>query len=129
MNMLEIVGLAIIASILVLLLKDQQPTIAFLLVIVTVIYLLSIFMSYIKEIILLIQYLGEKAGINDSYLTVIIKVIGIAYIAEIGATIVRDAGLESIAAKVEILGKILILLLAIPIFKTLIETIINFFSI
>ncbi|RCW65402.1 stage III sporulation protein AD [Saliterribacillus persicus] len=129
MNMLEIVGLAIIASILVLLLKDQQPTIAFLLVIVTVIYLLSIFMSYIKEIILLIQYLGEKAGVNDSYLTVIIKVIGIAYIAEIGATIVRDAGLESIAAKVEILGKILILLLAIPIFKTLIETIINFFSI
>ena len=48
------------------------------------------------------------------YLETILKIIGIAYITELGANITRDAGLNSIAAKIELAGKIFILLPADP---------------
>jgi stage III sporulation protein AD len=53
----------------------------------------------------------------------VLKIIGIAYIAEFGAQIVRDAGQESIASKIELAGKVLILVLAIPIISIIIETV------
>ncbi|MNJ03061.1 Stage III sporulation protein AC/AD protein family protein [compost metagenome] len=57
------------------------------------------------------------------YLKTVLKIIGIAYIAEFGAQIVRDAGQESIASKIELAGKVLILVLAIPIISIIIETV------
>src|SRR5690625_7073781 len=60
----------------------------------------------------MIESLGEKANIDDVYLQTILKIIGIAYIAELGASITRDAGLGSVAAKIELSGKIFILVLA-----------------
>ncbi len=53
------------------------------------------------------------------------KIIGIAYVAEFGAQIVRDAGQESIASKIELAGKIFILVLAIPIINVIIETLLG----
>ncbi|EGL16712.1 stage III sporulation protein AD [Paenibacillus sp. HGF7] len=61
------------------------------------------------------------------FLKTILKIIGIAYIAEFGAQIVRDAGQESIASKIELSGKILIMVMAIPIITVIIETVIKLF--
>lgn len=129
MEMLEIISIGVVATILYLLLKDKQPSIAFLIVIVTVIYLFVFAIQYVKEIIDLIVYLGEQANIHQVYIKTILQIIGIAYITEVGANIVKDAGLESIAVKIEMTGKVIILILAIPIFKSLIETIISIFPV
>ncbi|WP_066196448.1 MULTISPECIES: stage III sporulation protein AD [Gracilibacillus] len=129
MEMLEIISIGVVATILYLLLKDKQPSIAFLIVIITVIYLFVFAIQYVKEIIDLIVYLGEQANIHQVYIKTILQIIGIAYITEVGANIVKDAGLESIAVKIEMTGKVIILILAIPIFKSLIETIISIFPV
>ena len=54
-----------------------------------------------------------------------LKIIGIAYIAEFGAQIARDADQGAIAQKIELAGKVLIVVMAIPIFNVLIETVIS----
>lgn len=59
------------------------------------------------------------------YVKTILKVIGIAYIAEFTAQISKDAGFGSMAAKVELAGKIIILAMAVPILTALVETIIG----
>lgn len=78
----------------------------------------------IAQMIALISELAENANIHIVYLQTILKIIGIAYIAEFGAQIAKDAGQGSIASKIELAGKIFILVLAIPIIKAVIEMII-----
>jgi len=54
-------------------------------------------------------------------MSLILKVIGIAYIAEFGAQVCRDAGEGAVAAKVELAGKALVLLLALPIVYAILD--------
>jgi stage III sporulation protein AD len=73
----------------------------------------------------MIEKIAINAKVNIVYVETILKIIGIAYIAEFAAQITKDAGQGAIAAKIEMGGKILILAMAIPILTVLIETIIQ----
>ncbi|WP_404452979.1 stage III sporulation protein AD [Virgibacillus necropolis] len=126
MDILQIVTLGIISSLLFIILKDQHASIAYLLLILTGIVILSVVITQIGSVLKLIESLGEKASIDGIYMETILKIIGIAYIAEIGANITRDAGLSSIASKIELAGKVFILILAVPIISAVIEAILNF---
>ncbi|SDL62533.1 stage III sporulation protein AD [Sediminibacillus halophilus] len=126
MEIFHIVSLGIVASLLYILLKDQQYSMAFLLILITGIVIFLAVIQYIGEIFSLINNLGQKANINGIYIETILKIIGIAYIADFGAHLTRDAGLGSIAAKIELAGKVFILVLAVPILTAVIETILGF---
>ncbi len=71
----------------------------------------------------MIEKLATDAKVNMVYVETILKIIGIAYIAEFAAQITKDAGQGAIASKIELAGKIIILAMAIPILTVLIETI------
>ncbi len=73
----------------------------------------------------MLERIAINANVNMVYLETILKIIGIAYIAEFGAQITKDAGQGAIAAKIEMAGKILILVMAIPILTVIIETVIS----
>ncbi|MDL4841584.1 stage III sporulation protein AD [Aquibacillus rhizosphaerae] len=126
MEIIQIVSIGIVTSLLVLVIKEQKPSFAFFLILLTGITIFVTVIQYISEILQLIQYLGDKANVNGMYIETILQIIGIAYIAEFGAHIVRDAGLTAVAAKIELAGKVLILVLAVPILTAVIETIIGF---
>lgn len=121
--MIQIVGLGLIATILILVLKEQKPLFAFVLAMCTGIIIFLYLVEKIGGIINVLQGLAESTGVNMVYLKTILKIIGIAYIAEFGAQIVRDAGQESIASKIELAGKVLIMVSAVPIISIIIETI------
>ncbi|MFD2045973.1 stage III sporulation protein AD [Ornithinibacillus salinisoli] len=126
MDIIQIVTLGIIASILYIVLKDLKGPFAFFIILVTGIIIFLVVMKQIGSIINLIETLGQKATINGMYIQTILKIIGIAYITELGANITKDAGLGAVAAKIELAGKVFILLLAIPILTAVIEAILNF---
>jgi stage III sporulation protein AD len=73
----------------------------------------------------LFRDLSRLARVDELYLTTLLKILGIAYIAEFGAQICRDAGEGTIASKIEMVGKILILVLALPIFAAIMEVIVR----
>lgn len=73
----------------------------------------------------MLEMIAVNAKVNIVYVETILKIIGIAYIAEFAAQITKDAGQGAIASKIELAGKILILAMAIPILTVLIETIIQ----
>ena|SRR5690625_1368423 len=126
MEIIQIVLISIVATLLYLILKDIQPSFAFFILLITSILILLIVVKQIGIIIQLLKTLADKASINSFYLETIIKIIGIAYITELGANVTKDAGLASVASKIELAGKIFILLLAIPIITAVIEVILNF---
>lgn len=82
-------------------------------------------MDQVFEVISMLERIAINANVNMVYVETILKIIGIAYIAEFGAQITKDAGQGAIASKIELGGKILILAMAIPILTVIIETIIR----
>lgn len=126
MEILQIVTLGIVATLLFLILKNVNQTFAFFVILITGIIIFISVIQQINSIFQLIKTLGTKAQVDGMYLETILKIIGIAYIAELGASITKDAGLTSVASKIELAGKIFILLLAIPIITAVIEAILRF---
>lgn len=67
--------------------------------------------------------LTNYIGINETYIKIILKMIGIAYLSEFTATICRDAGQNAIAGQVDFFGKISMIVVSLPVLQSLLETI------
>jgi stage III sporulation protein AD len=113
------------ATFLALIVKEQKPNFAFLIIVFAGCAIFLFLVDQIYAIISMIEKMAINAKVNLIYVETILKIIGIAYIAEFAAQISKDAGQGSIASKIEMGGKILILAMAIPILTVLIETIIQ----
>lgn len=126
MEIVQIVGIGFIATIMAILLKNNNPQFAFLIVVITGVTIFIFILTKISIVISVLERLAMEANINMVYLQTILKIIGIAYIAEFASQIMRDADQGAIASKIELAGKVLILVLAIPIISVIFETIIQF---
>ncbi|MBJ7896889.1 stage III sporulation protein AD [Bacillus atrophaeus] len=125
MDIVQIVGLGLIATFLSLIVKEQKPTFAFLIVVFAGCVIFLYLVDQIYDIIRMIEKIAVNANVNMVYVETILKIIGIAYIAEFGAQLTKDAGQGAIASKIELAGKVLILVMAVPILTVIIETILG----
>lgn len=125
MDMIQIAVIGIVATILIAVIKVHRPEIAIQISIITGIIIFLLILSKISSVIQLLSQYAEKADIDISYIKTLFKIIGIAYITEFGAEICKDAGENSIASKVELAGKVTIILLAVPIITSLLDLVIN----
>jgi stage III sporulation protein AD len=122
---MKIVMVGIIAAVLAVLLKEEKPEIAILVSIVTGLVIFVFLITKLNSVISVLRYFASKANIDVLYFSTILKVIAIAYITEFGAQICRDAGEGGIASKVELAGKVLIMVIAIPILAALMDIMIK----
>ncbi|HOE57743.1 MAG TPA: stage III sporulation protein AD [Bacillota bacterium] len=121
MDIMKIVAAGIIATILAVLLRGERPEIAVVISIVTGLVIFVFLINKLNSVMSVLKYFAGKANIDILYFSTILKVIAIAYITEFGAQICRDAGEGAIAAKVELAGKVLIMVIAIPILAALMD--------
>ena len=90
---------------------------------------LCIFAGIADNLSLILEITGlmkEILGENGIYVEVLIKMLGITYVAEFSAGICRDAGYQTVAAQIEIFAKITILALSMPILLALFGTLETF---
>lgn len=73
-----------------------------------------------------IQQIQQYLNIDTEYITIMLKMVGIAYIAEFCSCICKDAGHQTIAVQIEVFSKLTILALGMPILLTLLQTIQEF---
>jgi len=125
MEILQIVGIGLVATFLVVLLKEHKSSAAFLLTVFVGCIIFLFLLGQISAVLRALQTIASDARVNMVYLETILKIIGIAYIAEFASQISKDAGQGAIASKIELGGKILILAMAIPILTAIIETVIG----
>ncbi|WP_427339192.1 stage III sporulation protein AD [Caloranaerobacter sp. DY30410] len=125
MEIIQIVGIGIIATILAVLLKQEKPEISLQISIVTGLIIFIFVISKLSYVIGVLSNLAQRIDIDFIYFSTILKIIGIAYIAEFGAQISRDAGEETIASKIELAGKILIMTLSVPILLAVLDLILK----
>ena len=70
--------------------------------------------------------LRDYISLKDSYLTSLMKIVGITYIADFSSNLCKDAGYSAIAGQIEFFGKISILAISTPVILALLDTINEF---
>lgn len=125
LDILQIIGLAIVATVIIAVLKVQRPEIAIQISLATGIIIFIMILGKITAVIELLDSFASKVNIDTIYLSTLLKIVGIAYIAEFGAEVCKDAGEGAIAAKVEFAGKVVIIVLAVPIITSLMDLVIS----
>jgi len=125
MEVIKIIGIALIALIIIILLKQYKPEFAIYISLLTGVLILILVMDELTGIIRLIQTIANKASINQQFLTILIKITGIAFLSEFAVSICKDSGEAAIASKIELGSKIVIISMSIPILSSLLEIILK----
>jgi len=123
MDIMQIVMVGIIAAVLSVTIKKQAPEIAMLLSIVAAILIFMMILPKITAVLGMLESIAGRIQGNMNFLATVLKITGIAYIAEFGSQICKDAGEGSIASKIELAGKVLILAMSTPIIMALLSLI------
>lgn len=125
MEIVKIVAFAFIALIIVFTIRKENGVLAIQISTVVGILIFLFMISKITAILQLLQQLALKANIDYVYINTVFKILGIAYLTSFCVEICKDANESSIASKVEFAGKILILVLAIPILMAVLQSILK----
>lgn len=123
MNIYQICLISIAGVCLALMVKEGKREYA-----VFIGFTLSIFLLLVavKELISIFQWGKELAamlGNCGAYLSILFKMIGIAYITEFTSNLCKDAGFSSISNGVEMISKILLCMIGLPIVEEVITLI------
>ena len=101
------------------------PEYAIYVSIIAGVLILFLAMDKITGIINLLKSISDKTYINKQFLGILLKITGIAIIAEFAVSICSDAGEKAIASKIEIGSKVIIIAISMPIISSLLELIIQ----
>lgn len=124
-EVIKIIGIGMIAVIIIVVVKQYRPEFAVYISIIAGVLILSISLQKMGEIVTLIQSISEKAGINGKFLSILLKITGIAILTEFAVSICKDSGEAAIASKIEIGSKVIIISMSIPIISSLLKLIMN----
>ncbi|WP_062306047.1 stage III sporulation protein AD [Alicyclobacillus sendaiensis] len=125
MHIVQIIGIGLTATILAALLREQMPSFATLVSLFAGVLILLLVVRSISGALAAFQQLTATAQMNPMFLQTLIRILGIAYVVEFAADIARDAGESALGGRIELAGKIGIVLLALPIFKDVLDVIVR----
>lgn len=123
MNSIFFVGFAIAAAFIATLLKRMEPNIAAFVSLSACVMILLGVGEQLGNIVNSMRAITQSAQIDDAYIGLLLRIVGIAYVAQIGAQACRDAGSANIAEHVELCAKVVILSISTPVFLSLVEMI------
>ena len=119
--MMNIVGIAVVSSVLFGVVKKYSPEYGVLVEAGAVVIILWLAYPYLCDIIDFFSEYTGVSGIDSDYLKIVVKTLGTAMITQFSADVCRDSGETAMASKVEFAGKILIAAMALPVAKAIIE--------
>jgi stage III sporulation protein AD len=125
MDILQISGIALTGAVLAMVLKYKTPPMALMLSIAVGVVIFLLVLDKISAVIDILKQLSDRADISSVYLGTLLKIIGIAYIADFIAQICRDADQGAFAVKVEMAAKVMVLMLAVPVVVAVLQALLR----
>lgn len=123
MAIFQLVGIAFVTAVAALILKGTKPELAFAVTIAGSIILLLFVFEAFRGSMSIFSEIASETGIDSALVKVLLKMVGIGYLVEFSAGILNDFGQNSVADKLIFCGKIVILVLAIPILESVLNLI------
>lgn len=121
--MIKVVMIGVAGVLLALFLKTQKPEYALYVSLAAALCILFFSVSRLQAVVGTIGQIQNYIGADQNDIKILIKMIGITYVAEFASGICRDAGFSSVGSQIEMFGKISILAVSMPILLSLIETV------
>lgn len=125
MDVLKIIGVGLISLIIIIIVRQYKPEFTLYVSLLAGALILIFIMDKISGIIDLLTSLSNKTAINNEFLSLLIKITGIAFLTEFAVSLCKDTGETAIANKVDMGGKIIIVSMSIPIISSLLETVLE----
>ncbi len=121
MEIAAIAGVVILATFLAVLLRQQRPEQAMAVSLLAGIGILALVLSRAIPVFQTLQQLLQTNALPAEYGTIVFKGLGICLLTQLAADTCRDAGENALAAKAELAGKLMMVMLALPLFEKLAE--------
>lgn len=121
--MIKIAGIILISLLMIIILKQTKREFALILSIACAVIL---FVTVAEDFFSIAQRIFDlSTGIDnlDTYISLLMKILGISLIAQFIVDLCRDAGENALASQTETASKILILMMTLPLFETVVNII------
>lgn len=128
MDMLKLAFVGVIGAVIAVQFKGIKTEYSIFIGLATSFIILFGIVDKLSVIIEAINKIQGYITVNTVYITTLVKIIGITYVAEFASGICKDAGYSSIASQIEVFAKISVMALSMPILLALLETINEFLN-
>lgn len=125
METIKIIGVGLIALIILIIIRQYRPEFTIYISLIAGAMIVFLVLDKLSAIIQLLTTLSKKSGLNAEYLTILLKITGIAILTEFAVSICKDSGETAIANKVDFGGKVVIISISVPIISALLELVVN----
>lgn len=121
----KIIAVGLIATIAIIIVKPIKSDFALLIGVVSGIIIILFVINYVSGIFLTLKMIVSETGVNSSLFSLILKIVGVGYLAEFTAGICSDAGVAGLGDKVLLGAKIVILTMALPILNNIFDIVLE----
>ena len=125
MLIVKVASIAFVALFIMMMLKNTKSELNPFMAITTCALIFFIVIDPLKEIITFLQTIADKANIDTVYIGIVLKILAIAYIASFSSALCRDANVDSLGTQIDFAGRIMILVLAVPILMAVLNSILQ----
>ena len=125
MEIFKIIGIALLTCFVAIIVRQVKPEFYIFVVICGCIAILFLILNKFTDVFLYFNKIIEKTNIDASLFTIIIKIMGIAYLTEFAANICIDTNNTSLAEKISLAGKVIIICMAMPLITSRLDIIIS----
>lgn len=125
MEIVKIALIGIVAGVFAIAIKQKQPELSIQVSIVAGLIIFLYILNYLATAVDYIRDIVARYDIPYTSIAVVLKIIGVAYICEFAVQVLKDTGENTIATKVELAGKVFIIVLSLPIITSFMNMIIS----
>ena len=125
MEIIKIIGIGLIALVIIIILRQYKPEFTIYVSLIAGVAILLISLGQLTGVINLLKDISSKVNINSQFLLILLKITGIAFLTEFAVSISNDCGETSIANKIDLGGKAMIIVISLPIITSLLETVLK----
>ena len=126
MEIFKIIAIGLVGAFCYVFLYSTKSELAPLVLLATGIVLIIEIVEYVFLTIDFFNELALNANISGTLLKTVLKIMAISYVLEFAITLCDDLNVKSIGVKLSFAGKIIIFVIAIPIYKELFNVITSF---
>ena len=126
MEIFRIIGVAFVTAVAAIVLKSSKPELSFAVTVTGVIIILIFVADMLQNTVNIISSIAGMTGIENGLIKILLKIVGIGYLAEFSAGLLNDFGSNAVADKVTLAGKLTILILSLPVIESVLGLIRGF---
>ena len=121
MEIVKIIGIALITIIATLLVKQVKVEFSIIVALTGGLIILFMIIDGISDIVAYFSEIVTRTNINSEMFAIILKIVGVGYLTEFASHLCIDSGMSALADKLTLSGKIIIVVMALPIITSLLD--------